>query len=183
VIKAARHKSRDVMSQLMRYTWKLFQRSLSSLSSMVARSILARRLRHPGTQRVLFRVASTAQAPQKIPEKPSTAPTSTTQYKHSKPPPRRSWLTEKVRASPAARSFFLGLATVLGYNSRKQVAARRSLALYERVCVVKADEEREFWIQGTLTSRLTVLYELSEKADHFHEKTVVCHRRSSRGSP
>ncbi|KAI0683296.1 hypothetical protein BC835DRAFT_1296409 [Cytidiella melzeri] len=112
---------------------------------MVARAILARRLRQSGVQTLLYRAASTAQSPKKLPEKSSS--TSSTPYKLSRPPQQRSWLTEKVRASPTAKKFFLGLAVLLGYNSTKQVAARRSLAMYEKLCVVKADQEREFWQQ------------------------------------
>ncbi|KAI0087514.1 hypothetical protein BDY19DRAFT_892805 [Irpex rosettiformis] len=111
---------------------------------MVARSILARRLRQSGIQRVFYRAVSTSQVPQKLTE---NSPTSSTPSQSPNPPPQRSWLTEKVRASPTAKKLFLGLATLMGYNTPKQVAARRSLAMYEKVCVPKADEEQEFWQQ------------------------------------
>ena len=112
---------------------------------MVARSILARRLRHFGAQRILYRAVSTSQAPKTLPEKPST---SSTPSQQPDPPRQRSWLTEKVRASPTAKKFFLGLATLMGYNTPKQLAARRSLAMYEKVCVPQADVDQQFWQQG-----------------------------------
>ncbi|KAI0341161.1 hypothetical protein BDW22DRAFT_1333293 [Trametopsis cervina] len=108
---------------------------------MVARSILVHRLRQQGVQKVLSRAAST-QNPKKLPQKSSAEPS--TPYKHTRPV-QRSWLTEQVKASPTARKFFIGLAKVMGYNSSKQIAGRRSLAMYEKLCAVKADEEREFW--------------------------------------
>lgn len=114
---------------------------------MVARSILARRLRQSGLQRVAYRAASTAHATKKLPEKHHSG-SSTPSQQPNAPPPQRSWLTEKIRESPAATKFFVGLATLLGYNSPKQIAARRSLALYEQVCVPKADEEQHFWQEG-----------------------------------
>lgn len=42
---------------------------------------------------------------------------------------------------------FLKLFGALGYGSSRQVAARRALALYEWLCVGRAEEDREFWAQ------------------------------------
>lgn len=114
---------------------------------MVARSILTHRLRQPQLCAILYRAASSAPQRKQVTQKATADPQAP--LKHSKAPPPRSWLTEKVKASPAARNFFVGLATVLGYNSSKQVAARRSYTMYEQLCVPKADEESKFWQDGT----------------------------------
>lgn len=44
---------------------------------------------------------------------------------------------------------FQGIITLLGYNSPKQIAGRRAYVMYDAICVPKADEEREFWQEGT----------------------------------
>jgi cytochrome b pre-mRNA-processing protein 3 len=65
-------------------------------------------------------------------------------YASPKTPPQ-SWLTRKVTASPGALKVFLAVAKILGYDSPRQIAGRRAFILYERVCAVRADEDREFW--------------------------------------
>lgn len=45
---------------------------------------------------------------------------------------------------------FMGMVTLLGYNSPKQIAGRRAFAMYDRLCVPKADEEQAFWQDGEL---------------------------------
>lgn len=40
---------------------------------------------------------------------------------------------------------FLRIARLLGYGSPQQIAARRTLALYEVTCSGRAEEEAEFW--------------------------------------
>ncbi|KAH9940622.1 hypothetical protein B0H21DRAFT_575531 [Amylocystis lapponica] len=109
---------------------------------MVARSILARRLRQsaPAFSFARGRFAATAAAPK--PQPLNSAPETQTP-----PPPRRpqSWLTKKLEGSPAAKSAFLKMATLLGYGSAKQVAGRRAFAMYEQLCVPKPDEDTDFW--------------------------------------
>ncbi|KAH7914937.1 hypothetical protein BJ138DRAFT_1078570 [Hygrophoropsis aurantiaca] len=57
----------------------------------------------------------------------------------------QSWLTKKVRSSPALLALFLGAARALGYGSPQQLANRRALALYNEFCAQRADEEAVFW--------------------------------------
>jgi hypothetical protein len=64
------------------------------------------------------------------------------------PPPAANWLTQTVRSSPLATKWLLSMGNLLGYNSAKQVAARRSLLIYENICVPRADEEAKFWKNG-----------------------------------
>ncbi|EAU81748.1 hypothetical protein CC1G_12129 [Coprinopsis cinerea okayama7 len=87
----------------------------------------------------------------------SSSPSTDNKTSQTKPPTKtttaatqqeKSWLTKQVQASPVAKKVFLGLARVLGYGSPKQNAARRAFALYEEVCAVRADEDKEFWQQG-----------------------------------
>ncbi|TFK57650.1 hypothetical protein OE88DRAFT_1651503 [Heliocybe sulcata] len=42
---------------------------------------------------------------------------------------------------------FMGVSRLLGYGSPKQLANRRAMALYQELCVNKADEEIQFWQQ------------------------------------
>lgn len=42
----------------------------------------------------------------------------------------------------------MGMATVLGYNSPKQIAGRHAYQLYDKLCVPRADEEQVFWRDG-----------------------------------
>src|SRR5712672_2429408 len=79
--------------------------------------------------------------------KPTPGPTKP--YQHEKAPAREpSWLTRKLKQSPAAMQVFLKVFGALGYGSSRQVAARRALALYEQLCAVRAEEDRKFWAQG-----------------------------------
>jgi cytochrome b pre-mRNA-processing protein 3 len=43
---------------------------------------------------------------------------------------------------------FLRVFGALGYGSRRQVAARRALGLYEQLCAGRAEEDRRFWAEG-----------------------------------
>ncbi|KAJ7714343.1 hypothetical protein DFH07DRAFT_947789 [Mycena maculata] len=56
-----------------------------------------------------------------------------------------SWLTRKVLESPKNRERFLKVASLLGYGSPKGRAQTRAHVLYERVCAIKADEDKAFW--------------------------------------
>ena len=109
---------------------------------MVARSILARRLRQANIQNIARRPLSTTPLLHQ-----KTAP-STSQTPALKPEPERSWLEQKIRGSPTAKKFVVSLATLFGFNTPKQVAGRRAFMMYELLCVPKAEEEKEFWQDG-----------------------------------
>ena len=82
---------------------------------------------------------------------PKPTPGPTKPYRHEKATsPEQSWLTRKLKQSPTAMRAFLRVFGALGYGSSRQVAARRSLALYEQLCAGRAEEDREFWAQGAL---------------------------------
>ena len=98
---------------------------------------------------VAYRVASRPQQLRRLatappPETPQPTPSSKP-YQHEKPEPERSWLVQKIRENPAAFKIVRALSRALGYGSTKQVAGRRTLAMYEQVCAVKASEDRVFW--------------------------------------
>jgi hypothetical protein len=69
-------------------------------------------------------------------------------YHFERPVSRPSWLTRQVKQSPWAVNLFLNLSSVLGYGSAKQVAGRRTLAMYEQICSRKAEVDRHFWQIG-----------------------------------
>ncbi|EIN04070.1 hypothetical protein PUNSTDRAFT_138800 [Punctularia strigosozonata HHB-11173 SS5] len=77
------------------------------------------------------------------PEKPSSPPA----VPPAEPTGRAgaSPLTPFLRRHPWAMTVFLGFTRLLGYSNPRQVAARRSLALYETLCVPRAEDELEFW--------------------------------------
>jgi cytochrome b pre-mRNA-processing protein 3 len=110
----------------------------------MASSVLLRSLRNqktsPGNLSYSTSRYITAKLPQKSqPKKPSG---------HA---PKRSWLTRKVEESPIWRALFFRFAKLLGYGSPKQLAGRRSFAIYEKICAVKPDEDRAFWQDGEFT--------------------------------
>ncbi|KAF9477155.1 hypothetical protein BDN70DRAFT_811133 [Pholiota conissans] len=102
---------------------------------MVPRSVVLPHLRVSSTSKALRssyvcrRLVSTQQKPVETSQRPA----------------KSSWLTRKVESSPVAKTAFLGLAKVLGYGSPKQVAGMRAFSMYEQLCAVKPDEDREFW--------------------------------------
>lgn len=126
-----------------------------SVPAMAAQSILLRHLRNHGVHKVIYRSASSMPRPKHVAPKVAAEPEPPLKY--SKPVPERSWLTEKVKASPTAKRLFLGLATLLGYSSTKQIAARRSRIMYQQLCVPRAGEERKFWQESmcNIASNLT----------------------------
>ena len=77
-------------------------------------------------------------------ETPQPAPSSKP-YRYEKTEPERSWVVQKIRANPIAFRVVRALGRALGYGSTKQVAGRRTLAMYEQVCAIKASEDRVFW--------------------------------------
>ena len=81
------------------------------------------------------------------PEAPQPTPSSKP-YRYEKAEPERSWVVQKIRANPIAFKVVRALARAMGYGSTKQVAGRRTLAMYEQVCAIKASEDRVFWQEG-----------------------------------
>ena len=86
-----------------------------------------------------LRSLSTSQKPAEVPKAPTAA-----EKLNTKP----GWLTQKVESSPAAKRVFLAVAKTLGYGSPKQVAGTQAFALYERICAVMPDQDRDFWRNG-----------------------------------
>jgi hypothetical protein len=78
------------------------------------------------------------------PETPEPAPSSKP-CRYEKAEPERSWLVQRIRANPFALKTVRALGRAMGYGSIKQVAGRRTLAIYEQVCAIKASEDRAFW--------------------------------------
>jgi cytochrome b pre-mRNA-processing protein 3 len=80
---------------------------------------------------------------------PKSTPGPTNPYEHEKAPKREpSWLTRKLKQSPIALRAFLRVFGALGYGSKRQVAARRALGLYEQLCANRAEEDHRFWAEG-----------------------------------
>ena len=57
-----------------------------------------------------------------------------------------------------AKLVFMRLISLMGYGSAKQYAGRRAFAMYEKLCVPRADEERAFWQDGESHVVLATLY-------------------------
>ncbi|KAL6303177.1 hypothetical protein BKA93DRAFT_789622 [Sparassis latifolia] len=134
---------------------------------MLPRTVLARRLPRPSalivhlhhlrpqsTASVAFsQPAQTSPPPAPTPRPspvPHNPPPTSKPAQNAAPPPGKprhpkSWLTKKLEANPAAKSAFLKMMGMLGYGSAKQVAGRRAFLMYERLCVVRPDEDRMFW--------------------------------------
>jgi cytochrome b pre-mRNA-processing protein 3 len=123
---------------------------------MVARSILALRLRHSGLQASLIARRSLASNAPLLKQKAAHAkpkPVAAESHKAPPPPPipprsPESWLTRYIKKSPAAKRVFMAVVGAMGYNSPKQVAGRQAFMMYERLCVPKPQEDREFWQEG-----------------------------------
>jgi len=125
------------------------------------------------TQR--FRRLATAPSP---PETPQPTPSSTP-YRYGKTETERSWVVQKIRANPIAFKIVRALSRALGYGSTKQVAGRRTLAMYDQVCAVKASEDRAFWQGGHLPSVSGLLpCELTGPS-----QLAIYHQHSNPGSP
>ena len=89
-----------------------------------------------------LRCLVTTPPPPEIPQPPPKP------YRYEKAEPKRSWAVQKIRANPTALKIVQALGRAMGYGSTKQVAGRRTLAMYERVCAFKASEDRVFWQEG-----------------------------------
>jgi cytochrome b pre-mRNA-processing protein 3 len=63
--------------------------------------------------------------------------------------PPKSWLTQKIEESPAARKWFLNFTKLFGYGSPKQLAGPRAFMLYEHVVAATPDQYPEFWQKGS----------------------------------
>lgn len=84
-----------------------------------------------------------------IPSTPSEEPKGPTEpYHYEKPQVQPAWLSKKILENPTSRSLFLKFMTLFGYGSKKQIAGRRAMYLYESLCAVKAEEDRDFWRNG-----------------------------------
>ncbi|KAJ6603154.1 hypothetical protein B0H10DRAFT_2178844 [Mycena sp. CBHHK59/15] len=57
----------------------------------------------------------------------------------------KGWLTRKLEESPKNMERFIKLTNALGFNSPRSKAPIRTFVLYERVCSIKADEDKSFW--------------------------------------
>lgn len=90
-----------------------------------------------------FRRLATAPPPPETPQPNPSKP-----YRYEKAEQERSPVVQKIRANPIAFKIVQALGRVMGYGSTKQVAGRRTLAMYEQVCAVKASEDRVFWEEG-----------------------------------
>ena len=143
--------------KLQRFSYDLLLSSLdvqqclagppSSLAVMVVR-LIARSLKHIRkpvfTQNARPRYLTTSNAP-------PNAQSGTT------PPRQQNWLTRQVKASPVALKYFLKVASLMGYTSPQQIAARRALYIYREICAVRADEESAFWTRGECYKTLPLL--------------------------
>lgn len=65
------------------------------------------------------------------------------------PRPPKNWLTNKVENSSAVKDAFVAFTKIIGYGSARQVAGRRAFAIYKNCCIVRADEDKHFWQDGT----------------------------------
>ncbi|KAJ7209648.1 hypothetical protein GGX14DRAFT_364591 [Mycena pura] len=57
----------------------------------------------------------------------------------------KSWLTRKIQESPKNRERFIKFTNAIGMASPRSMAQIRTFVLYERLCSIKADEEKSFW--------------------------------------
>ena len=129
-----------------------YLQKLTIRAGMVARSVLAHRLRLsaalPYTRHARALTTQQHQPP------PST------QNSRSEPPPKKvplppqTWLTKRVEESPMARAAFVRLITLMGYGSAKQYAGRRAFAMYSNLCVPRSDAESAFWKEGVFLSAI-----------------------------
>lgn len=59
-----------------------------------------------------------------------------------------NWLARKILESPKNHERFIKITNALGFGSPRSIAQTRTFVLYERVCSIKADEEKSFWRDG-----------------------------------
>lgn len=113
----------------------------------------------------VYRVASRAQQLRRLatapppPGTPQPTPLSNP-HRYEKAEPERSWVEQKIRANPITFKIVRALGRAMGYGNVKQVAGRRTLAMYEQVCAIKPSEDRVFWQEGKHPSPRHVAYPL-----------------------
>ncbi|KAJ7232787.1 hypothetical protein B0H12DRAFT_1028863 [Mycena haematopus] len=56
-----------------------------------------------------------------------------------------TWLTRKLLENPKSLERFIKVTNALGMGSPRVRATNRTFVLYERVCSIKADQEKSFW--------------------------------------
>jgi hypothetical protein len=91
-----------------------------------------------------------SKAPSPAPVAPATSATPKANAGTTKPAldaHKESWFTGALRSSPLAMGIFLRAVRVLGYGTPQQIAARRTLALYEVLCSGRVEEEAKFWTE------------------------------------
>ncbi|KAJ7128971.1 hypothetical protein C8R43DRAFT_1026653 [Mycena crocata] len=98
----------------------------------------ARLRRTPAAVRAV-RPISDSKGPTKVDNK---NPTNVDELIQNHPP---GWLTRKLLESPKTYERFIKLTNALGLNTPRNKAQIRTWVLYERVCSIKADEEKSFW--------------------------------------
>jgi hypothetical protein len=122
---------------------------------------------------------------------------------HPPPPPTpnsdKSWLTRRVLAPPTAFKVFKTLTDLLGYGSPAQITGRRTSVLYRNLCTIRADEEKDFWLNSasyhwhiTCPSHRQKLIPLSRRLlpathvsilVHYHEPSRLAPHRATPRSP
>lgn len=121
-------------------------------------------------------------------------------YRYQKPPlPKETWLARYLRKSPTAMSIFKGTTSALGAGNPRQVAGRRTHHIYETSCIMREEDEAEFWHKCVLFFPIllhpSVILFLMPSSAHFpfhwstdltntlksYEQHVVCPRHISRG--
>ncbi|OBZ72792.1 Protein CBP3, mitochondrial, partial [Grifola frondosa] len=110
---------------------------------MVARSILARRLRQSPVPLRPHQIRSFSVSRSSLNQPSSSSPPAVDPK--STPSPEPTWLTRKLRENPAAKKAFVQLMSMLGYGTKKQVAGWRAFALYKNLCITMPDEDSTFW--------------------------------------
>lgn len=73
----------------------------------------------------------------------------------SKPASREAkpnFLSRYLMRNPGAMRAFIKMTNIVGYGSPRQLAARRALVLYERLCAARPEEEMDFWRNGVCCS-------------------------------
>lgn len=82
-----------------------------------------------------------------VQEKTVSGPSQTYVYEKPTPPPE-TWLARYLKSSPKAMSVFQGITCSLGINNPRQMGGRISYHWYQKACVPRELEEREFWHRG-----------------------------------
>lgn len=73
-----------------------------------------------------------------------------------RPPRQESWLTTQLRANPRLKHWFVKTLNLLGYGGPKQLAGRRTMVIFERICAGAPDINADFWHHGAFRHELHV---------------------------